>query len=299
MSNPMNKGNLFDPELVSDLFNKVRGKSSLAVLCAAQPIPFTGTKQFTFSFDSDVDIVGESGAKSHGGISMEPVVISPLKFEYGARISDEFLNATEEQQIDMLQSFNDGFAAKLAAGIDKAAFHGINPRSGAASTVVGTNHFDSKVTTTVTYAAATADAKLDDAIGKVEDSDFDVTGIAMSPAMRSALAAMRTSGGDRMYPEFAFGGQPATLGSQKLSINKTVSTHASGAATDHAIVGDFAGAFRWGYAKEIRLELIEYGDPDNSGKDLKGYNQVYLRAEAYVGWGIMDGAAFARVTASA
>lgn len=50
-----------------------------------------------------------------------------------------------------------------------------------------------------------------------------------------------------------------------------------------------------GYAKEIPLEVIKYGDPDNSGQDLKGYNQVYLRSETYLGWGIMDGNSFARV----
>lgn len=52
---------------------------------------------------------------------------------------------------------------------------------------------------------------------------------------------------------------------------------------------------KWGYAKEIPFEVIKYGDPDNSGKDLKGYNQVYLRAEVYLGWGIMDGASFVRI----
>ena len=46
--------------------------------------------------------------------------------------------------------------------------------------------------------------------------------------------------------------------------------------------------FKWGYAKQIPLEVIKYGDPDNSGKDLKGYNQVYLRCETYLGWGILD-----------
>ena len=35
------------------------------------------------------------------------------------------------------------------------------------------------------------------------------------------------------------------------------------------------------------MEIIQYGDPDNSGKDLKGYNQIYIRAEAYIGWGIL------------
>ena len=43
---------------------------------------------------------------------------------------------------------------------------------------------------------------------------------------------------------------------------------------DRAIIGDFANGFKWGYAKEVPLEIIQYGDPDNSGLDLKGYNQV-------------------------
>ena len=39
------------------------------------------------------------------------------------------------------------------------------------------------------------------------------------------------------------------------------------------------------------MEVIEYGDPDGAG-DLKRYNQVYLRAEAYIGWAILDPSAF-------
>ena len=44
------------------------------------------------------------------------------------------------------------------------------------------------------------------------------------------------------------------------------------------------------------MEIIKYGDPDNSGKDLKGYNQIYIRAEAYIGWGIFNGDSFVRIT---
>ena len=43
------------------------------------------------------------------------------------------------------------------------------------------------------------------------------------------------------------------------------------------------------------MDVIEYGDPDNTGVDLKGHNQVYLRAEAYLGWAIFDAASFAKV----
>ena len=80
-------------------------------------------------------------------------------------------------------------------------------------------------------------------------------------------------------------------------VNKTLSTVASGAKKDHAIVGDFENAFKWGYAENIPLEIIEYGDPDGAGRDLKRYREVCLRTEVYVGWGILDEESFARVEA--
>ena len=294
MTTVLSKGTMFDPELVSDLINKVKGHSSLAVLSAQTPIPFNGRKEFTFTLDSEVDIVAENGKKTNGGMTVEPVTIVPIKFEYGARVSDEFMTASEESQLDVLKAFNDGFARKVASGLDIAAMHGFNPRTGTASTVVGNNCFDKAVTATaskITYSSTAPDAKIEAAIAAVEAGDGDVTGIAIAPSVRADLAAMSKSTGEKLYPEFAFGGKPATLGAQALDINKTVSN----GNVDLGIVGDFATMFKWGYAKEIPLEIIPYGDPDNSGKDLKGYNQVYLRAEVYLGWGILDAASFARI----
>lgn len=290
-----NRGNLFDPELVSDLITKVRGKSSIAELCAQTPIPFNGLKEFTFSMDSEIDIVAEEGKKTEGGISMAPLTIVPIKFEYGARVSDEFLYANEEEQIDILTAFNDGFAKKVAKGLDLAAFHGINPRTNAASTVIGENHFDAKVTQTVTYAGATPDDNLEDAIALVDRSEMDVTGMALSKTFGAAMAKVKAQG-VKLYPEFAFGASPKTLNGIPVSVNKTVS---GGTTKDHGIIGDFQNAFKWGYSKQIPTEIIKYGDPDNSGKDLKGYNQVYIRAEIYLGWGIMLPEAFAIIKEAA
>lgn len=283
--------NLFDAVLVKDLMNKVKGKSSLAVLSGQTPIPFNGLKEFIFSMDNEIDIVAENGKKSEGGITVDPVKIVPIKFEYGARVSDEFLYATEEEQLDILTAFNNGFAAKVAKGFDLAAFHGINPRTGGASTVVGTNHFDSKVTQKVKYTKGTPDTNLDAAIAMVQGSDGDVTGIALSNAFGADMATVKENG-VRQYPEFRFGASPESLGGMKTSVNKTVYNDT---VRDHAIVGDFSNAFKWGFSKEIPLEIIKYGDPDNTGKDLKGYNQVYIRAEVYLGWGILAPEYFARV----
>ncbi|HEL1545477.1 phage major capsid protein [Streptococcus suis] len=288
------RGNLFDAKLLADLINKVKGKSSLAKLSPQKPIPFNGTKEFIFTLDSDIDVVAENGKKTHGGLTLEPIKIVPIKIEYGARVSDEFLYASEEEQVDILKGFNDGFAKKLARGIDLMAFHGINPRTKAASEVIGSNHFDSKVTQTVT-ATQNADADIETAVNMIQGAEGIVTGIAIDTQFSTALAKV-TNGenGPKMYPELAWGANPDTINGLKSDINVTVGFGTTD-PKDLAIVGDFENMFKWGYAKEVPFEVIKYGDPDNSGKDLKGYNQVYLRAEAYVGWGIMDGNSFARI----
>ena len=291
----LSRGELFDAELVTDLITKVRGKSSLAALSAQQPIPFNGLKEFIFSMDNEIDIVAENGKKTEGGVTVEPVKIVPIKFEYGARVSDEFLYASEEEQIDILTAFNDGFAKKVAKGFDIAAMHGVNPRTGSASSVVGSNHFDAKVTQTVDYTKGTPDDNLDDAIALVQGAEGDVTGLALSNVFGADMAKVKANGVSQ-YPEFRFGASPENLNGLRVDVNKTVYDKTT---KDHAIVGDFQNGFKWGFSKEIPLEIIKYGDPDNTGKDLKGYNQVYIRAEIYLGWGIMLPDSFARIKENA
>ena len=297
MADVLNKGTLFPEELIPTLLNKVKGKSSLAALCQSEPIPFNGTKEFTFTFDKEVDIVAESGAKTKGGVTVEPVTVIPVKFEYGARISDEFKYASEEVKLDYLTAFAEGFAKKLARGIDIAAMHGVNPRTGSASSVVGTNHFDSKVTNKVTMGTGTVDENVEAAIDMIAGFENDVTGMAMAPAFKSELAKLKNTNGEKLYPELAWGSNPGTINGLRVDSNSTVSANAN---KDRAIIGDFENMFKWGIAKEIPIEIIEYGNPDNDETlgDLKGHNQIYLRAEAYVGWGILDGNAFARIEAA-
>lgn len=292
MATELSKGTLFDATLVTDLITKVKGASSLALLSSQTPIPFNGMKEFVFSMDSEIDVVAENGKKTHGGVTLEPVTIVPIKVEYGARISDEFMYASEEAKIDILKSFNDGFARKVAKGLDIMAFHGVNPRTGTASSVIGTNHFDSKVTQKVDFVAASANDNVESAIEMLTANEDTPTGMIMAPAMRSALAKLKDTDGRALFPELAWGATPSVLNGLAVNTNVTVSSNQN---KDRAVIGDFQNAFKWGYAKEIPMEIIRYGDPDNSGKDLKGYNQIYLRAEVYLGWGILDPNAFVRI----
>lgn len=288
----LSKGTLFDPELVTDLINKVKGKSSLAVLSKQVPVSFNGNKIFTFTLDKDVDIIAENGKKTEGGVSVEPVKIIPIKIEYGARVSDEFIYAADEEKISILKSFNEGFAKKVARGIDLMAFHGLNPRTKQASDVISTNHFDNLVTQTVTFDKAQIEENIETAVAMIQGVNGEVSGIAMSPVFSQELAKLKVNG-VKQYPELAWGANPGTINGLPADINTTISE--GDQVKDRSIIGDFANMFKWGYAKEIPLEVIEYGDPDNSGKDLKGYNQVYLRVEAFIGWGILDAKSFVRI----
>lgn len=293
MANILTKGTNLPTEVVEEMFNAVRGESALAKLSGARPIPFNGTTEMVFSLDHEISVVGENDPKVNGGATATPVVIRPYKFEYGVRVSDEFMYGTEEYRMDTLRAFADGAARKAARGMDIGAFHGYNPFDLSASAVIGNNNFMAKVSNSVTYAAATADKNISDAVAMVEAAGVMADGVAMSTTMKGAISALSANGAPK-YPQFAWGAAPAELGTMRLAVNPTVAMGADGL---EAVVGDFS-AFRWGYAKEIPLQVIEYGDPDNSGSDLAGHNQVYLRAEFYIGWGILAPEFFAKVVSA-
>lgn len=292
MADILTRGTMLPPQVVENMFNLVRGKSALARLSAEKPMPFNGIEAFVFTLDKEADLVAENGPKSNGGATVTNVKMVPLKFEYGTRVSDEFLYGSEEYRLNVLENFAEGAARKFARGLDIAAFHRVNPRTGQVATIIDENNaFDTAVDATAPYDADAPDAALESATGLILGAERDVTGMALAPAMASALGGMRVNGMPQ-YPEFRFGGSPEYFYGKGIDVNNTVSF---GESEDMAIVGNFADAFRWGYAKNIPLEVIQYGDPDNSGSDLKGHNQVYLRAEAYIGWGILDADSFARV----
>lgn len=286
---------LFPVKLIPQLISMVKGKSSLARLCASDPIAFTGQKYFTFNLDGEMEIVGESEAKSAGDGSVTGKTVVPVKVVYSQRVSDEFLNASEEEQLDVLEAFADGFAKKQARALDIMAIGGVNPKTKAASTIIGDNCFDKAITNVVTQDGSTdADAQVEAAIALVQNGERDVTGMAMSPVFKSELAAIKKANGDKLFPELAWGSNVGSINGLPVDANTTVS-YAN--ASDKAIVGDFANMFKYGYAKEIPMEVIAYGDPDNTGKDLKGHNEVCLRAEAYIGWTILDEKSFAMIKA--
>lgn len=285
----------FPAEVVTEMFNAVRGHSALAKLSGQKPMPFTGVTQFVFNAEGEAALVDEGAAKPAGNAAAIPKIIKPVKFVYQQRVSDEFVKSSDEVRLRYLEGFAEGFGRKIARSFDIAAMHGIEPATKAAASFKATNSFDGMVTNIETYAAATVDENIDDAIQSITDGN--VSGIALSPTAAAALSKIKANGVTQ-YPEFRFGQNPDAFYGMVSDVNSTLEVQGTGVTEkDHVLVGDFDGAFRWGYADDIRLEVIEYGDPDGAGHDLKQYNEVLLRTEAYIGWGILDANAFALVQA--
>lgn len=290
MADILTRGTSMPTAVVEDMFNAVKGHSALAKLSTARPIAFNGNTVFVFNMDKEADIVAENGAKSNGGGTAAATYVVPIKMEYGMRVSDEFMRGAEEYRMRVTEDFVDGAARKFARALDIGAFHGLNPRTMEASTVIGDNNFDAAIPSgnKIKYEAGNEADNLADAIAKVEG----VNGVAFAPVFSAGLGKT-VVGSMAVAPEYMFGGNPETFHGMRSDVNSTVVAHREGAPDIMAYVGDF-DAFRWGYASDVEFEVIEYGNPDNSELgDLKGHNQVYLRCEVYIGWGVLDGASFA------
>lgn len=288
MASKTGMGSNFRPETVKEIFSKVQGHSSLVKLAKKMPVAFSGNDIFTFAMDGEVSIVGEGEQKPAGDAKVAPISVTPIKVVYQHRVTDEFLLASEEKALGMLRAFTEGFAAKIARGIDIMGFHGVNPADLAASSKIGENHLDT--VQSVVYVDGKPEEALTSAVAAIGDND--VTGYAMSKDFAAALGSYKENGVSQ-YPEFKLGANPGKLVGTACDVNSTVN---KGNTDALAYVGDFERAFRWGYADNIPMEVIRYGDPDGQG-DLKRTNEVVLRAEAWIGWAILDKDAFARIVA--
>lgn len=297
MASITTSGGLFSKKQVAEVFNRVAGHSAIASLCGQTPIPFAGADSYVFGMDGEAAMVGEGENKPAGDAAFKKVTVTPVKVVYQHRLTDEFVHLADEAALPYLDQFTDGFAKKIARAIDIMFMHGLNPADKKPAASLADKNFDALVTEKITFDAANADDNIQDAVNAITGLDRAVTGIAMAPAFATALGSIKDKKDSKvpLYPEFRFGRNPGDFGGMGVDVNTTVSF---GDSADMAIVGDFQNALKWGFTDNVGMELIEYGDPDGQG-DLKRSNQVVLRAEAYIGCGIIDPESFALIVKEA
>jgi len=277
------------------IYKKAERGGILTQFLTLQSLSKTGD-QYVLSVDTaEADLVGESGAKSDSGATSTTFVVTPHKFVHQKRVSDEFFKALE-REVDMndpvavanaiadspyhrgvLEDFYASVQKKMTRALDIAMIHGVNPKTNTASTLIGTENFDSKVTNIVEVTAGQEYEDLLDTIGEAE-TNTEATGIVADISLKTAF---RKINGDLSNPRSI---EYGTIEGIPTAYSNTVSFETD----DVALVGDFAGSAVAGYDQAAlnTISILQYGDPDNKGRDLAGHNEIILRAETFLGWNI-------------
>lgn len=277
----------------------------LPKLVPSKPTLFGPVKGATFSGVPRAQIVGESERKlGQDPFAMTSWQADPVKAQITVRVSDEFIWADDDYQLGIM---NDLVAPAIGEGmgrfVDLFAFHGINPLSGTVSSKA--TKYLSQATKVVEAAGAPTN-ELNQAVGLIAKTGTAMpNGIAFDASYNYELAtevypAGHSLAGQPVYPSMGFTGMDNWRG-LKASSSSTVAGKPEIADTKiRAIIGDWSQV-RWGYQRQIPLEMLRWGNPDNvfdaDGKprDLAGNNEVALRAEVVIYMAIGDLAKFALV----
>lgn len=281
----------FLPRNIADgIVKDVTSMSTVAKLSGQMPMRFGETDIITFTGLPKANFVEENGAKAQADAAFGTVKVVPHKAEVTYRTSDEFLWADEEYQLGVLAELKNQAAIALARALDFGVYHAINPRTG--TKISGWNNYVGASELVVKQSKDNeADADLRSAVGLVIKKKKLVNGVALDPLAAWDIANLQALSGGKptgmpRYPQLGFGQNITSFMGLNAAVGDTVSglPEASADTGVRAIVGDFAGGIRWGVQKELPFEVIPYGDPDNTNVDLKGHNQVALRAEIVYGW---------------
>lgn len=268
----------------------------LAKLTSGEPeLKVGSTDHFTFTGTPKAELVGESGNKGSADGTPGKKTVKTYKVQITYRFSNEVQWEDEDYQTQLIENLVANAATAISRALDLLAIHGVNPATGSTGAV--TDYFTKggndvhRVT-----RSANAQADIEAAAAALQGSGYVATGIGFDPVFAGQLARSKDEDKRPLYPELGLGFAFDSFQGLAAASSDTVSGRQELApedATLNAIIGDFE-AFKWGIAREMPLELIEFGDPDGNG-DLKRTNEVAIRAESVIGFGIMDDEAFALI----
>jgi hypothetical protein len=274
-------------QIVDGIVEKTKTSSTIAALSAQEPMRFGNVTIVTFDDDLTAEFVEESAAKSADSAAPSSVVAVPHKAVVNFRTSDEFKIADEDYQLGVLNKFEQKCARALGRALDLGAYYRLNPRTGTAITG-WTNYLNTTTSRVEIGASPEADLLLEQAAGLVIGDGYSPTGVALDPSFSWTMSTARYADGRKKYPELGFGVDVSSVEGLRASVSSTVSGKPKdGDAADNkvrAIVGNYQQGIRWGVQKTFPFRMLEFGDPDNTGRDLAGHNEVLFRAEVIFAW---------------
>ncbi len=274
-------------QIVDGIVEKAKTGSTIYALSPAEPQRFGDQVIITFDDDLTAEFVEETGAKSADDAQPGSVVASPHKAVVNFRTSDEFVLADEDYQLGILDKFEEKCARALARALDLGAYYRINPRTGNAIPA-WTNYLNTTTNRVEITSASQPDLDFEAAAGLVVADGYQPNGVAFDPSYAWTLSTARYQDGRKKFPELGLGVDLSSFEGVGASVSSTVSGKpVDGATADNkvrAIVGDYRGGVRWGVQRTFPFRMLQYGDPDNTGRDLAGHNEVLFRTEVIYAW---------------
>lgn len=275
---------LLPKEVATVIIKRAKDTSTIAALSPSEPQLFLDKDYMVFTGNSEAEVVAEGAQKSSYEETLTPFVGKRFKVQTTTRVSDELQWADEDAKLEIISKIQADQAAAMGRVLDYVIYHAFDPKK--KTTLDGFN----ALAKTAFGVTATDDRVADiDSLAEAVSDEYDINGIALSKTMANELRKIRVpSTGQRFYPEIPINLQVGNLDGIPAATSGTVNGRLITPATGIlAFLGDFS-LIKWGMVRDIWSEIIAYGDPDNTGKDLKGVNQIAYRTEAMYSYAILD-----------
>ena len=276
---------LLPKEVATVITKKAKDTSTIAALSPSEPQLFLDKDYMVFSGNAEAEVIAEGEQKSSYEETLSPVVGKRFKVQTTTRVTDELRFADDDARLEIISKIQADQAAALGRVLDYVVYHAFDPKK--KTTLAGFT----KLSDTAAQVTATTDRVADiDALAEAVNDEYDINGIAMSKTMTNELRRIRIKDTmQRLYHEIPLNLKVGSLDGIPASTSGTVNGRLITDTPTNvlAFLGDFS-LIKWGMVRDIWSEIIEYGDPDGSGKDLKGYNQIAYRTEAIYSYAILD-----------
>ena len=275
-------------EVTQAIINKVGNTSTIAALSPSTPQLFLNEDYVVFNGAAEAEVVAEGQTKSSYEQTASYITGKKFKVQCTTRVTEELKWADEDNRLEIISSIQEDQTKAIARALDYVIYHAIDPKSGTELT-----GYDALTANAVTVTDSGDDIANVDALADAVN-EYEINGVALSRTWASRLRKLRVPAtGMRFYPEIPINLAAGTLDGIPAATSTTVDgVKATTATKVLGIMGDYS-LIKWGMIRDIWAEVIQYGDPDQTGVDLKAHNQIAYRTEAMFSYAVLDPKAFA------
>lgn len=275
-------------EVTQAIINKVGNTSTIAALSPSTPQLFLNEDYMVFNGAAEAEVVAEGQKKSSYEQTASYITGKKFKVQCTTRVTEELKWADEDNRLEIISSIQEDQTKAIARALDYVIYHAINPKSGTELT-----GYDALTANAVTVTDSGDDIANVDALADAVN-EYEINGVALSRTWASRLRKLRVPAtGMRFYPEIPINLAAGTLDGIPAATSTTVDGKKATTPTKVlGIMGDYS-LIKWGMIRDIWAEVIQYGDPDQTGVDLKAHNQIAYRTEAMFSYAVLDPKAFA------